>query len=243
MFFWKKSRAQQIHDDLDSIVKDIKKLKDYEDKKDKTKKIIKKAIYRIENAKDDILGNAKEEKKKPWIDESFDSQIDALARKEGPELDRLRNNLKKYEELVSDSKNHEDIDVAIDFIEEEVKAIKKREDQNEKIVNEFGVLTIKRRTAAASETPPPMRTRDGFHWSKICEVARELGGRVENTGVGDHPWKIFFGEDKISMSSDLGLGRFAGQMIGLLKNTLPEHKIPKKSKLIKALKKGDVKST
>lgn len=240
MLFWRKNKAKEIRDDLESIRRKIKSLEKFEHKVEKTKSILNKIKGYIDDAKKDIKERAKEEKAKPSIDANYDHQIDVLADQEIKMLDKLDSDVNTYLNEVEEIRTEEDLDAALDLIEEEEDKINKRERENEQKIEKMETDTLKSRLATPSDAASVLATRDGDPYSKIIYVVRQLGGWYK-AKEGTHEGNILFPRQTrpIPISSDVGTRKLVGQIIDQL-NHLPEHKKPDHRLLFNALKKGDL---
>jgi hypothetical protein len=101
--------------------------------------------------------------------------------------------------------------------------------------------TIDSRLDRPSVQVPNLKTSDGVKWSKVVIVARQLGGVVIKTR-GNHPYEIIFpNQDRpIPLSKDVNTISLAKEIRIQLFKSIPEHKIPKMTKLRQAINSGDV---
>ena len=241
-----KSKFKELYKLINPLIKkhSVKelytKIKIYSEKKDKTNDQIIYILSLVKDVKKEMLEWAIEEKGKPWIGERFDSAIDDLAKRETDELRVLEENLQEYTSLMQDIRNNEDLDNTIDMLLEEEKVIEERENKHNAIIESMTKETLKERLARPSSNVPPIKTSNKISWSNIVKVARGFGAWVES--AGSRPKKIFFpnAPRPIPISKDVHSGAIARQMITCLASSLPKHKLPTKSNLDKAFKKGNI---
>ena len=242
MLFWKKNKAKEIIKAFSNILKLTKTLFKFEYKKSRTHELIQVIKANIAMAKEDILGVAEEMKSRPWIDAKYDDEIDSLAQQEVNVLEKLRQDIDAYEDLVTEARDEKQLNYVIMELLQEESRIREREEQNEKTFKNMEDETIRSRLMAKSYKLPLVNTRDGIAWQKISIVIRQLGAWLEPAKKrADHFAKIVFSNgEKISCSEDLGSGRLASQVIEKLRKFMPNYKIPSSGQLKNAFNKGDL---
>ncbi len=244
MFFWKKDKTREILNSLQNIGKNLATIKDTEARGRNLTNTIESIKTNINEAKKNIEERAKEETTRPWIDEKYDKEIMNLGKNEVVELENFEKKLPDLLNFLDENKtNEEDFlaaqNAAIDQLNSEEKSIQKREIDYEKKIEEFTTKTLRERLSRESDSPPKGST-DDVSWSKITNVVRELGGRIELTG-GGHPFKILFPKSSrpVPISPDMSIDRLSRQIRAQLEH-IPEHKRNSLTtgKLINALTAG-----
>ena len=240
MLFWRKNKAREIRNDLCGIEKRTGVLVEFERKKGVTHEIIQGIKANIAEAKNDILDVANEEKTKAWIDLSYDSEIDRLAKLEVKALEKLEQDISFYEEWVAEARNENDLNSLIEQLIQEESIIREREKGNEQIFKEMEKKTLASRLRRLSYEVPALKTNDGVSWKKIAITVRQLGGWIVAGGRVGHFAKIKFrgARMQIPCSEDIGSGRLAAQIRVQLKFSMPPHKVPSINFLQKAFKRG-----
>ncbi|MBI4147088.1 hypothetical protein HY494_00355 [Candidatus Woesearchaeota archaeon] len=245
MLFWKRDYAGRILGDLKKIRNLTAALIKFEDKKAQISSIITAVKANIEKAKLDIQESAEHEKAKPWIDASFDVQVDELSRQEIEALGRLEQILASCQELISETHDEGALEYLVNEILKEEALIEEREKRNLEIFSKWEEETLRRRLsvfrANSTGNPPNIKTNDGVSWSGILRVVEQLGGWIECRS-GEHICIIKFsnGNRVIACSKDILSGRVAAQIREQLALFLPKYKIPSINKLSAAFKKGDL---
>jgi|SRR3989344_2364557 len=237
--FWRYGKAHEVLSILRSLKRKAAKLSTFEGKAS----LLRANILEIQNSINYILDNliqrALDEKDKLWVDSKFNPQIDAITEMEIAHLHKLEQDLKEYEGLVLISATHEDLEIVLEELQNEVNTIELREETTEKTFKYFETRTLNERMSILSVSPSSLKTSDGIPWKNITYVIRQLGAWIEPTRGGRHPYKIRFQSGAaIPLSEDIHSGIIA---LGIRKYLAAlGKKVPSINKFIAAFKAGDI---